>query len=62
MPTSRQVKCSICGQPIKTMSGAIHLRHSAPVVCRRCFGEQTYAGTSHWTFSTATPDRTTSES
>jgi formylmethanofuran dehydrogenase subunit E len=47
MPNSKQVKCSVCGKPIKTASGAVAM-NSAPLVCRRCFGEQSYSGSSHW--------------
>lgn len=51
---SKQVKCSVCGQPMKTATGAIQMKE-APMVCRRCFGEQTYSSSSHWTFNTGTP-------
>lgn len=50
MPESKQGKCTSCGQPIKTVVGAIRL-NNAPVVCRRCFGEQSYAGPSQWSQS-----------
>ncbi len=52
MANSKRIKCSICGQPIKTMFGAVSLNR-APVVCRRCFGHQTYDGPSQWTYSGA---------
>jgi DNA-directed RNA polymerase subunit RPC12/RpoP len=39
---NKQTKCSVCGQTIRTLSGAIMMRE-APVVCRRCFGHQTYS-------------------
>lgn len=41
MPLRKQVKCSVCGQNIPTLAGAMMLA-DAPVVCRRCFGHQTY--------------------
>jgi ribosomal protein L37E len=40
-------KCSICGQPIKTVVGAVS-GNGAHLTCRRCFGESSYAGSSHW--------------
>lgn len=43
-------KCSICGQPIKTVIGAVS-GSGAHLTCRRCFGESSYAGTSHWTIN-----------
>jgi ribosome-binding protein aMBF1 (putative translation factor) len=42
MSVTKQLKCSICGQPIKTTMGAIAMRQ-APLVCRRCFGTESYA-------------------
>jgi ribosomal protein L37E len=41
MPKTKQIKCSVCGQTIRTMYGALAMR-DVPVVCRRCFGHQTY--------------------
>ena len=41
MAQTRQTKCAVCGQPIRTLVGAMTLRQ-APVVCRKCFGQQTY--------------------
>lgn len=43
-------KCSICGQPIKTVVGAVS-GNGAHLTCRRCFGESSYTGTSQWTIS-----------
>ena len=50
MPNTKQVKCSICNGPIKTTFGAAALK-STQMVCRRCFGDQTYAGSSQWTYN-----------
>jgi hypothetical protein len=52
MPDNRETHCSICGQTIKTVRGAIRLK-TAPLVCRRCFGEQTYTTTTAWKFPVA---------
>jgi len=60
MPESKQAKCSSCGQPIKTVVGAIRMTE-APVVCRRCFGEQTYAGPSQWSQHSSGSAHQTSE-
>lgn len=43
MPNSKRAKCSICGQPIRTVMGAVSM-NQAPLVCRRCFGQETYSG------------------
>ncbi len=48
MPNSKRAKCSICGQPIKTATGAITMK-KAPLVCRRCFGQESYSGPVQWT-------------
>lgn len=50
MPKNRDAVCSVCNQPIKTVRGALRVE-GAPIVCRSCFGEQTYAATPKWTFS-----------
>ena len=42
MSGSKVVKCSICGDAIKTANGAMRLQN-APMVCRQCFGTQTYS-------------------
>lgn len=47
MSNSKQVKCSVCGRPIKTAAGAVTMS-TAPLVCRRCFGEQSYSAASQW--------------
>ena len=41
MSVSKAVKCSICGDAMKTANGAMRLTN-APMVCRQCFGTQTY--------------------
>jgi hypothetical protein len=48
MATKNRPKCSICGQPIKTATGAITMTQ-APLVCRRCFGQESYSGPTQWT-------------
>jgi hypothetical protein len=45
MGQTKQIKCSVCGQTIRTFTGALAMR-KAPVVCRRCFGHQTYESNS----------------
>lgn len=55
MAAIKQVKCSICSRPIKTTLGSVGLNR-APVVCRRCFGDQTYAGSSQWTYNVLMSD------
>ena len=37
-----ETRCEVCGQPIHTMQGAMVLL-KAHMVCRKCFGKQTYA-------------------
>ena len=44
------VKCSICGQPIKTTVGGIS-GSGTHLTCRRCFGESSYAGSSQWGYN-----------
>ena len=39
----KQVKCSVCKQPMTTAFGSA-LNRIGPVTCRRCFGEQSYGG------------------
>ena len=41
MPIRKQTQCSVCGQTIPTMTDALFMT-KAPVVCRSCFGHQTY--------------------
>jgi hypothetical protein len=50
MQEIKVVKCAVCGQPIKTTGGAAPMSH-APLVCRRCFGESSYASSSHWGYN-----------
>jgi hypothetical protein len=60
MNNQKQAKCSICGQPIRTMSGAARVTN-APLVCRQCFGSQSYGGGSqghHWATNEARSDAT----
>jgi len=47
MTDGKQVKCSSCGQPIKTAFGTVGVS-SAPLLCRRCFGEESYGGSERW--------------
>jgi hypothetical protein len=55
------MSCSICNQPIKTARGALRMQNT-PLVCRRCFGEQSYgSGSQRWVMNTAGPDAVTSE-
>lgn len=49
MPDNKSTLCSICGQTIRTARGAMRLTN-APIVCRRCFGEQTYVSSSSYKF------------
>jgi len=50
MTGSKKIKCSVCGQPIKTAFGSMLSTH-ASLVCRRCFGEQSYRGSSRTNYS-----------
>ncbi len=54
MPIRKQVKCAVCGQTILTLSGAMFMAE-APVVCRRCFGHQTYNTPSERATKVVTP-------
>ncbi len=47
MMEDKNVKCSICGQPIKTVTGSIS-GSGQHLTCRRCFGESSYSGNSQW--------------
>lgn len=58
MPNSKRTKCSICGQPIKTVMGAVAMQQ-APLVCRRCFGQETYSGPAEWGRATIAPEHAT---
>ncbi len=49
MPENKNTQCSICGQNIKTVRGAMRL-NNAPLVCRRCFGEQSYTTSTAYKF------------
>jgi hypothetical protein len=42
MPKNKPIRCTVCGELIRTMVGALSVGQ-APVVCRRCFGHQTYS-------------------
>jgi hypothetical protein len=62
MIKNRETICSICNGTIRTVRCAMQLQN-APLVCRRCFGEQSYGGSQHWkSHNTASPDAVTSES
>ena len=39
----KSVSCSVCKRPMRTASGSALLK-IRPVVCRNCFGEQSYGG------------------
>ena len=54
MTTSQQVKCSICSRPIKTAFGSV-LQKSVPLVCRHCFGEQSYGVKKSNVYTTVAP-------
>ena len=54
MTASKQVKCSICTRPIHTAFGSV-LQKSVPLVCRHCFGEQSYGGKKASNFTVAAP-------
>jgi hypothetical protein len=41
----KPVKCSVCNRSIRTAFGSV-LNKTQPVLCRRCFGEQSYGGSS----------------
>lgn len=51
MTVRKQAKCTVCGQTIQTLAGAYV--STAPVVCRRCFGHQTYNVPKERTIKTA---------
>lgn len=36
-----ETRCAVCGEPIRTMRGAMVLDRPH-MVCRKCFGKQTY--------------------
>jgi hypothetical protein len=61
MPKNRETKCSICGQPIRTVRSTLQLQN-APLVCRRCFGEGSYAGSTRWSLGPLGADTPTAES
>jgi len=61
MPKNREAVCSVCREPIKTVQGAMRLS-DAPLVCRRCFGEQSYGGASKWAFNPVAGDASRSDS
>lgn len=46
---SKSVLCSVCGDVIKTANGAIRLQNT-PMVCRQCFGTQTYVSSTAYKF------------
>jgi hypothetical protein len=48
--TSRKVQCSQCGREIKTVGMSAPLRR-APLVCKHCFGEESYRGPAHGLWS-----------
>jgi len=54
MIASKQVKCTICARPIKTAFGSV-LQKSVPLVCRHCFGEQSYGAKKASNYSVVTP-------
>lgn len=60
MSSKTQQKCSVCGNPVKTVFGAMQMKR-APLVCRRCFGETTYNVVPVWTQSVGVPDSPASE-
>ena len=39
----KSIACSVCKRPIRTAFGSA-LNKIRPVVCRNCFGEQSYGG------------------
>ena len=41
----KTVPCSVCKRPMRTAFGS-NLLKIRPVVCRNCFGEQSYGGSS----------------
>ena len=45
----------MCGQNVRTAFGAIQMT-TAPIVCRRCFGETTYNVVPVWTQNFGVPD------
>ncbi len=55
MMKNKANNCSTCGQPIKTVRGAMQLK-DAPLVCRRCFGEGSYPAVTHWKFQPVGPE------
>jgi len=50
MMENKTVKCSICGQQIKTAMGSVS-GSASHLTCRRCFGESSYAGSSQWSYN-----------
>jgi hypothetical protein len=50
MSKNATVCCSICNRPLRTVRAASIALRNAPLVCRYCFGEQSYGGASkRWT-------------
>jgi ribosome-binding protein aMBF1 (putative translation factor) len=60
MTANKQPKCSICGRAIKTAFGRM-MQQTSTLVCRQCFGEQSYAGARSNNYSVASPGETAVE-
>ena len=50
MMENKTVKCSICGQPIKTAMDSVS-GSAQHLTCRRCFGESSDGGSSQWNYN-----------
>lgn len=47
--------CAECGREILTLRGSVSVS-GAPVLCRKCFGEQTYKGGNRWMGTSILPE------
>jgi ribosome-binding protein aMBF1 (putative translation factor) len=60
MIANKQPKCSICSRPIKTAYGRM-MQQTSTLVCRQCFGEQSYAGSRTNNYSSTASSETAAE-
>ena len=51
----QRVWCAECGREILTLRGGVTVS-GAPVLCRKCFGEQTYKGGNRWMGTALLPE------
>ncbi len=57
MTANKQPKCSICGRQIKTAYGRM-MQQTSTLVCRQCFGEQSYVGSRTNSYNVAATETT----